>query len=292
MKGDWTTIDPENQLHMNKPPFFLGPYWDGIPADGDAAFPMGLWRDVRLLSSAVSVIDDLFVSTKSLNTDGSAILAISGTIRNYGAGDVNSVLKLQITPESFQGESLALSDQTLSLHPGDNEIALETNIKNPKLWWTWDLGGQNWYKLTGSLGVERNAVSDIHAIVFGIRSIALKSDMSYWLNGKRLFLKGTWYPMSDYGSKPTRERFEKDLLLFRAANLNHLVAFTEAPWFSDDGFGRGTLVTTGSATCLHSYAYFTDALKYYRYDAYPTIAFQQAAKSQKALITGHYLRRL
>ena len=33
-------------------------------------------------------------------------------------------------------------------------------------------------------------------------------DMSYWLNGKRLFLKGAWYPMSDYfGSEPTEETY-------------------------------------------------------------------------------------
>lgn len=84
--------------------------------------------------------------------------------------------------------------------------------------------------------LENNSVSDTQQTVFGIRTIALKSDMSYWLNGRRLFLKGAWYPMSDYyGSKPTRETFEKDLRLFRAANLNHLVAFTvvEKPDFYD-----------------------------------------------------------
>ena len=72
--------------------------------------------------------------------------------------------------------------------------------------------------------------------VFGIRTIARKEDMSYWLNGKRLYLKGAWYPMGDYyGSKPTRETYEKDLELYRAANLNHLVAFTvvEKPDFYD-----------------------------------------------------------
>src|SRR5262249_46676976 len=101
MKGDWTTIDPENQLHINQPPFFLGPYWDGIPADGNAAFPMGLSRDVKLVSSGFSVLDDLFVSTKSLNADGSATLAISGTIKNYGDRNVNATLKWKISPENF-----------------------------------------------------------------------------------------------------------------------------------------------------------------------------------------------
>jgi beta-mannosidase len=227
MKGDWTTIDPENQLHINQPPFFLGPYWDGIPADGNAAFPMGLSRDVKLASSGSSAIGDLFVSTKSLQQDGSAALEISGTITNYSQVDSKAVLKFEISPDNFQGESLTLPAQMLTLHPGENSVAIETRVNNAKLWWTWDLGEQNLYKLTGTLVVGKNTISDTRETVFGIRTIALKPDMSYWLNGKRLFLKGAWYPMSDYyGSKPTRETFEKDLLLFRAANLNHLVAFT------------------------------------------------------------------
>lgn len=236
MKGDWTALDPENQMHTNQPPFFFGPYWDGIPANGNAAFPMGLSRDVRLVSSGFSVIDDLFVATKSLNPDGSATLGISGILKNYTSGDVKVALKLQISPENFHGESVALPLQTLTLHPGENAISPQANVKDARLWWTWDLGDQSLYKLSASLVLENNSVSDTQQTVFGIRTIALKSDMSYWLNGRRLFLKGAWYPMSDYyGSKPTRETFEKDLRLFRAANLNHLVAFTvvEKPDFYD-----------------------------------------------------------
>ena len=214
-------------MHTNQPPFFFGPYWDGIPADGNAAFPMGLSREVRLVRSGFSVIDDLFVSTKSLNPDGSATLRMSGTLKNYAPGDVKATLKLQISPENFQGESITLPSQTLTLHPGENAVYLHANVNDAKLWWTWDLGDQNLYKLSAALVLENNNVSDTRQTVFGIRTIGLKSDMSYWLNGKHLFLKGAWYPMSDYyGSKPTRETFEKDLLLFRAANLNHLVAFT------------------------------------------------------------------
>src|SRR5262249_43919779 len=105
MKGDWTALDPQNQMHTDQPPLFFGPYWDGIPADGNASFAMGLSRDVRLVSSGFSVIDDLFVSTKSLNPDGSATLGISGILKNHAPGDVSATLKLQISPENFQGES-------------------------------------------------------------------------------------------------------------------------------------------------------------------------------------------
>jgi hypothetical protein len=234
MKGDWTTIDPQNQPHIDQPPFFFGPYWDGIPADGNAAFPMGIWRDVRLVISHSVVIEDLFVSTKSLNADGSATLGISGTIRNYGGDEVRAALNLNVIPENFVGGSFLLPPQTALLRPGENSITLETIIKNPHLWWTWDTGEPNLYKLSSTLSTEKNSAGDTREVFFGIRTIAIKPDMSYWLNGKRLFLKGAWYPMSDYyGSKPTRETFLKDLQLFKAANLNHLVAFTvvEKPEF-------------------------------------------------------------
>src|SRR5215467_4069803 len=216
MKGNWTTIDPQNQPHLHQPPFFLGPYWDGIPADGNAAFPMGLWRDVRLVSSGFSTIDDLYVSTKSINPDGSATLAVSGTITSHNDGEVSGVLNLNMGPENFTGESLSI-EQALTLHSGENPVALETRVKSARLWWTWDLGEPNLYRLSSSLSLS-GGVSDTREVVFGIRTIAVKSDMSYWLNGKRLFLKGAWYPMSDYyGSKPTRETFATDLLLFKAA---------------------------------------------------------------------------
>jgi beta-mannosidase len=234
MKGDWTTIDPQNQMHINQAPYFFGPYWDAIPADGNAVFPMGMWRDVRLVSSGFSVIDDLFVSTNSLNTDGSATLAISGTVKNYGDRDVKATLNFKISPDNFAAESLPFPAQTMLLHPGENSITLETTVKNPRLWWTWDTGEPNLYKLTGTLSSEKGFETDIREVLFGIRTISVKTDMSYWLNGKRLFLKGAWYPMSDYyGSKPTRETFLKDLQLLKAANLNHLVAFTvvEKPEF-------------------------------------------------------------
>jgi len=236
MKGDWTTIDPDNQLHINSPPFFLGPYWDAIPADGNAAFPMGLSRDVRLVSSGLAAIDDLFVSTKAIDAQKSATLAISGTVMNYGRRGVSVRLNSTISPENFAGQPVYLPTKTLSLLPGENQFAFETEVKNPHLWWTWDLGQPNLYRISFRISSPTDNRSDSHDSVFGIRSVTIKSDMSYWLNGKRLFLKGAWYPMSDYyGSKPTQETFVKDLELFRAANLNHLVAFTvvEKPDFYD-----------------------------------------------------------
>lgn len=226
IKGNWTAGNPGSQLHIDKPPYFFGAFWDGTPNDGNATLPMGLSRDVKLVSSGFSVVQDVFVSTRSLNPDGSATLAISGVVANYRDHDVQAELRLKIAPENFSGEPLSLPTRSVTLHPGENRFSVETNIGNPHLWWSWDLGKPNLYRLTASVSPPGDRVAG-RDVVFGIRTIAVKSDMSYWLNGRRLFLKGAWYPMSDYyTSKPTHETFVKDLELAKAANLNHLVAFT------------------------------------------------------------------
>jgi hypothetical protein len=88
LKGEWTLVVPGQIMRFPFPPFILGPYWDGIPAGGNAVFPMGLFRDVRLVASGSMVIEDLFVTTKSLNADGSATVGVSGTVKNYAYQDV------------------------------------------------------------------------------------------------------------------------------------------------------------------------------------------------------------
>jgi beta-mannosidase len=236
LKGEWTLVSPGNIMRFPFPPFILGPYWDGIPAAGNAVFPMGLFRDVKLVASGSATIDDLFVSTQALNSDGSATLQVSGTVQNYSDADFAATLDLGIKPDNFSGTSTALPRQSLSLHPGKNNFTQTVLIKDAHLWWTWDLGAQDLYKLTASISPTAGRGTDAKTAVFGIRTVARKADMSYWLNGKRLFLKGAWYPIADYfGSRPTHERYVKDLEMYKAANLNHLVAFTvvEKPDFYD-----------------------------------------------------------
>jgi beta-mannosidase len=236
LKGEWTMPAPRHVMRFPFPPFILGPYWDGVPAFGNATFPMGLFRDVKLLASGATTIDDLFVATRTLNADGSATLEISGTIHNHADQDAAANLDLKIAPENFQGLSVELPRQNLIFHPGENTFTREVQLQDARLWWTWDLGAQNLYKLTATISSAAGQPADTHAAVFGVRTISRNSDMAYWLNGQRLYLKGAWYPMADYyGSKPTHETYVKDLEMYKAANLNHLVAFTvvEKPDFYD-----------------------------------------------------------
>src|ERR1017187_2265925 len=194
LKGEWTLVAPGNIMRFPFPPFILGPYWDGIPAGGNAVFPMGLFRDVKLVASGSVTVDDLFVTTKSLNADGTATLGVTGTIQNFASQDIPITVDLKIAPDNFAGEPFSIHGESLSVHPGTNTFTQEVVVKDPHLWWTWDLGAQNLYKLTATSSPAAAAGADARTAMFGIRTIARKSDMSYWLNGKRLYLKGAWYP--------------------------------------------------------------------------------------------------
>jgi beta-mannosidase len=232
LKGNWVMVVPWN-ITFPHPPNVLGPFWDGVPAYGNALLPMGLFRNVKLVVSGSAVVADVFVHTKQINEDGSAKLEISGTVKNYGEEEVPRVLEMKIAPETFTGLELSLPDESMVLHPGENTFRREVIVKDAHLWWTWDLGKQDLYRLTTKL--SSGVGTQQKYVVFGIRTISRKADMSYWLNGKRLFLKGAWEPSDYFGSATTKETYEKDLRLYRGANLNHIVNFTvlEKPAFYD-----------------------------------------------------------
>ncbi len=209
---------------LPKPPYFLGGSWGGIPVYGNMSLTMGLYRDVKLLVSEPVVIENLYVYTRSLNPGGSATLEISGNAKNYGDGQGEASIGFAISPQNFAGDTLPLPAKTLDIKPGDNPFTLEFVVRNPHLWWTWDLGKQNLYRIDARLHPGAGGQGNSARTVFGIRTITRDASFSYQLNGQRLFLRGVWYPMSDYyPSRATNETYERDLKELRATYANHLV---------------------------------------------------------------------
>ena len=229
---------------LPKPPYFLGGGWGGIPVYGNMSLTMGLYRDVKLVVSEPVVVQNLFVYTKSLNDDGSATLEIVGNAKNYRDGQGEAAIAFTISPENFTGEKHPVPAKTISIQPGDNPFTEEFVVHSPQLWWTWDMGAQNLYRIDASLGSGAGGQGNSAATVFGIRTITRDENFSYQLNGKRLFLRGVWYPMSDYyPSRATDDVYDRDLRELRATYANHLVTqVIEKPAFFEDCDKLGLLV--------------------------------------------------
>lgn len=241
MNGNFSMSVYSRQPILSHPPYSINVGWDALPAHGNAAFAMGLWRSVHLTTVDTISLSDLFVRTETIQPDGSAMLTVSGAVENAGE-DVPSVsVEFSISPATFTGETLKPMPITVRAVPGKTAFSVQVRVKNAHLWWTWDTGAQNMYQLTAGIahaaGVSQTGkVADLQTVRFGIRTLTRGADMTTRLNGKRIFVKASWFPIEDYyRSRPTRDDYDRDLRLFRDANLNQLVNFTvvEKPEFYD-----------------------------------------------------------
>jgi beta-mannosidase len=232
IKGQWTGASG-GVMKLSSPAAVIGPFWDGIPAQGNAVFPMGIFRDVKLAFSGELAINDLQLDTQRIDDNGSATLTVSGTVVNYGSVTATAALTWRLDPDNFTGESISLPTQTVLAKSGETKISVQVTAPRPHLWWSWDMGRQDLYRLKADLSVETQRTSAQRTV--GIRTMERHTDMTYRLNGRRIFLQGSWYLSDLYLSRQTRRDYEKNLELYRASGLNHLVNFTlvESPDFYD-----------------------------------------------------------
>jgi beta-mannosidase len=236
MNGDFSMAFPGAGAQLKKSPFFIGVSWDALPAHGNAAFDMGIWRSVHLRTTSAVTIEDVQVVTQSINADGSATLQLGVTLSNTGKEPVARTVALTLKPDNFEGAAQEIPQLTITAAPGSTKAEVEVHVAHAQLWWSWDKGPQNLYRLEVATSAEKGLWGDRHTTVFGIRTITRDANMAYWLNGKKIFAKASWFSIEDfYRATPTAESYERDLRLFRDGNFNMLVNFTvvEKPEFYD-----------------------------------------------------------
>lgn len=220
---------------ISHPPYTVRGDWDGLPAHGNATFAMGLERSVHLTTVDVVRLTNLYVHTESIQPDGSAVLAISGEVQNDGPDAGSVKVDLSVSPSTFAGKTQRLEPVTVKAAHGMTAFRAKVTVQDAHLWWTWDQGAQNLYELNAQLDSVAKS-RDQQTVRFGIRTLTRDADMTYKLNGRRIFIRASWFPIEDYFmSRATRTGYDRDLRLSRDANLNMLVNFTvvEKPEFYD-----------------------------------------------------------
>jgi beta-mannosidase len=237
LNGDFTMSNPWNNVELKQPPYYIDMAWDALPAQGNAAYDMGIWRSVRLETTLPVSIENLFVRTVQIAADGSATLQVTATLENAGSEPFSGKLALLLRPSNFTCAAQELPSLDFTAAPGKTSLTAEVTVEHAHLWWSWDQGAQDMYELDARL-----SNGDAQTARFGIRTMTRDEDLTYRLNGRRIFIKASWFPIADYyRSTPTRQSYERDLRLFRDANFNLTVNFTvvEKPEFYDlcDDFG-------------------------------------------------------
>lgn len=193
---------------------------DWAPMSPDSL--MGLWRPVKIVRSGAARLDDIFVFSEIDKKEyREADLQISMDAVNNSSETIDAVIKGKIEKITFR--------KKIRLNPYEKQRVVfssseypKLKIKNPRLWWTHDLGKPELYELT--LEVENNnRISYSKTTRFGIREVEdyfnAGGHRGYKLNGKEVLIRGGGW-VDGMFLNDTEEKVKAQMEYIRHANMN------------------------------------------------------------------------
>ncbi|MBX3062002.1 MAG: beta galactosidase jelly roll domain-containing protein [Anaerolineae bacterium] len=189
-----------------------------IPPDVN---PLGIWQPVWLLLDDGISLDRLWIQA---DTTGEAQISLA--VNNASTRTWRGTISLNIAAENHDGRGTSAL-VPITVCPGEQTITHIVQIADPRLWWSWDQGLPNLYRLCAQLRTEDGSPAPYSTIssTFGLREIKLDrspQQFTYQLNGRSVFLRGTSYIPDLYLSQCSTETLRRDLDLVRDLNLNAL----------------------------------------------------------------------
>jgi beta-mannosidase len=186
--------------------------WD--PERGQDGNTGGIWGPVELLLDE-GVRVHAVRAAPFLQPDGSARVAVEADISWAGSEELAWSLEV-VDPH---GTTAASAEGRESGLPGRRTLSCVVTVREPRLWWTWDHGLPNLYRLRMTARLPDGA-SDTLERRFGIRELRIDADWTWRLNGRRIFPRGTNIIPTQWLSEYTPERIAQDVELLRRANIN------------------------------------------------------------------------
>ena len=222
----WTPVS----YYWRHRPYTVKGSYGAVDQKPDDITPLGITRSVRVVASASTVIGDVAVNTR-LSDAGADVEVDLSTDKP----DENCEWSLTLTPRNFQ------SSEGYRLRGKGSHFTF--HLEHPQLWWTWDHGKPNLYTLDIRLTDERGQVIDGRSMAVGIREIE-KIGWVFYLNRKRMFIRGTNYYYNLFLSEMDRAKYQRDLKLMMAMNVNMIRLHTHFsnPEFYDLADENGVLI--------------------------------------------------
>ncbi len=228
--------------------------WNPTPPDKD----MGLWQEVVLSSSGPVALRHPVVQTKlDLPSLDDALLTVRAELDNVSNASVKGTLRGKILGAAAPIEFT----QNVELNAGEHravaitpEDSASLNVKNPRLWWPYQMGKPYLHKLVLEFVPEKGSVSDKQTIDFGI--VQTTSELTpegyrlFKVNGKNVLVRGGgWAP--DMMLRIDQSRREAEFRYVKEMGLNtiRLEGKLEDETFMDRADRDGILVMAGWCCC-------------------------------------------
>ncbi len=225
--------------------------WNPAPPDRD----MGIWREASLIAAGpVRIRRPRVRSEIDLATLGEARLTVAVEVENGSESERKATVRGRTDSISFAKE--------VTLGPGEKREVLFSPeefpvlvIREPRLWWPYQMGEPNLYDLEISAEVG-GEISDSALSRFGVRDVKSEfteeGNLVFKVNGKRVLIRGAgWAP--DMMLRPNPERLAWEIRYVKEMNLNaiRLEGKLETDEFYDLCDQEGIMVIAGWCCCHH-----------------------------------------
>lgn len=192
--------------------------------NGQDANSGGIWDDVGLSFSKQLAID--VVSPRIDMNDNDDIAQIHTDIRFHSPQLPSGIqAKLELEPIDGSGQrqhwqQALMPEQIQRLPDGSYQVAVDIQASGLQRWWPKEYGPQNRYRLSVSL-LAGNETLDKASRKIAFRTVCFdKERNAFFINGKRLFLRGTNYIASPWLASMKPEDYQRDLQLMQQAHIN------------------------------------------------------------------------
>ncbi|MEM2144169.1 MAG: glycoside hydrolase family 2 TIM barrel-domain containing protein [Candidatus Jordarchaeaceae archaeon] len=177
----------------------------------------GIWNDVDLLITNKIRISKIKVSPK-IESKRIARIIVDAEIENFG-DPKEIIVEVEVEPANFSSKDKLSASRQIFLSRGKSREFFVQTIKRPELWWTWDHGDPNLYYLNVCVREGKNVLDSVRER-FGIRELVIDSGWNWYINGLRIFVRGTNIIPTQWLSEYTPEMIAKDIRLLKDANVN------------------------------------------------------------------------
>ena len=228
--------------------------WNPMPPDKD----MGLWQEVQLSASGPVSLRHAFVETSlDLPAAESAHLTVRADLQNVSDRAVKGWLRGRILGEpapiefSAPVELAAGQKSSLAVTPQSSPAL---NVKNPRLWWPYQMGEPYVHKLSLEFIDRQGRISDSQTMSFGITQthseMTPEGNLLFKVNGRPVLVRGAgWAPdmmlRVDEWRRDAEFRYVKEMGL----NAIRLEGKLENEEFLERADRQGILIMAGWCCC-------------------------------------------
>jgi beta-mannosidase len=179
----------------------------------------GIWAPVVLEFSGPVTVERVAVVPR---VDSETLRAQATVKLDLNSASAQRItLETELKPYNFFDMSVVTYRENVAVSPGKNQILLTIPEDTYRLWEVWERGKPHLYRYRVSIRDSAGKLSTVHDSIFGFRSVRRDPESGLWfLNGRRIFLRGTNYIATQWLSEMTPKSYARDLRMMRDANIN------------------------------------------------------------------------